>query len=230
MRVCACFRVRAHRLKAAPEQRAGGWVSEGPTWRRLTWRFAAVSALRSRSISVSLSLSHTHTDMHAPHSTAPRPELVFQSPHTQRTAISPDKAPLCSLLHELIPPALWPQPGLLTRETDRERELERGGGGTERETHTQTHTFTTTHARTHTDTHVHHHTCTHTHRHTRSPSHLHAHTQTRSPPPPHTHTRAHTHILQHREKVRGSREWKERQGQTHGIRDPQRERRGRHRD
>lgn len=30
--VCACFRVRAHGLKAAPEQRAGGWVSEGPTW------------------------------------------------------------------------------------------------------------------------------------------------------------------------------------------------------
>lgn len=93
--MCACFRVRAHRLKAAPEQRAGGWVSEGPTWRRLTWRFAAVSALRSRSVSVSLSLTHSHRHART-HSTAPRPELVFQSPHTQRTAISPDKAPLCS--------------------------------------------------------------------------------------------------------------------------------------
>ena len=200
--MCACVRVRAHRLKAAPEQRAGGWASEGPTWRRLTWRFAAVSALRSRSVSGSLSLSlshtHTHTDVHAPHSTAPRPELVLQSPHTQRTAISPDKAPLCSSLHELIPPALWPQLGLLTRETDRERERERGGeaggGGnahTHTHVHTQAHTLTTTHTRAH----------------------------THSPLP---HAYVHAHTSQHREKVSGSRERKERQGQTHS------ERRGRH--
>ena len=174
--MCACVRVRAHRLKAAPEQRAGGWASEGPTWRRLTWRFAAVSALRSRSVSVSLSLSlshtHTHTDVHAPHSTAPRPELVLQSPHTQRTAISPDKAPLCSSLHELIPPALWPQLGLLTRETDRERERERGGeagGGARTHTHTCTHRHTRSPPHIHARTHIHHchtHTCTHTHHNT----------------------------------------------------------------
>ena len=156
------------------------------------------SALTLR-LCLSLSHTHTHTDRHAPHSTAPRPELVFQSPHTQRTAISPDKAPLCSLLHELIPPALWPQPGLLTRETDRERELERGGGGTERETHTQTHTVTTTHARAHTHTHVHHHTCTH--RHTRSPPHMHTHTYTFTTTT-HTHMCTHTHITTQGESQR----------------------------
>lgn len=44
---------------------------------------------RSRSVSVSLSLSHSHRHARPHFGTAPRPELVFQSPHTQRTAISP---------------------------------------------------------------------------------------------------------------------------------------------
>ena len=124
------------------------------------------------SLSLSHTHTHTHTDVHAPHSTAPRPELVLQSPHTQRTAISPDKAPLCSSLHELIPPALWPQLGLLTRETDREREREgvgRRGGDTHTHTHTCTHRHTRSPPHIHARTHIHHchtHTCTHTHHNT----------------------------------------------------------------
>ena len=204
VRVCACASAQA---KGCTRTKSwglgiGGAHVETPD---LAVCCSVCSALTLR-LCLSLSLSHTHTDVHAPHSTAPRPELVLQSPHTQCTAISPDKAPLCSSLHELIPPALWPQLGLLTRETNRERERERGGGG-----RGDTHTYTHTHTRAHTGTHAHHHTYTRVHTHS---------------PLPHTYVHAHT--SQHREKVRGSREWKERQGQTHSIRDPQRERRGRH--
>ena len=172
VRVCACASAQA---KGCTRTKSwglgiGGAHVETPD---LAVCCSVCSALTLR-LCLSLSLSLTHTDVHAPHSTAPRPELVLQSPHTQCTAISPDKAPLCSSLHELIPPALWPQLGLLTRETDRERERERGGGGrgdthtyTHTHVHTQAHTLTTTHTRA--CTHIHHyhtHTCTHTHHNT----------------------------------------------------------------
>lgn len=161
VRVLPCASTRA---KGCTRTKSWGLGIRGAHVERLTWRFAAASALRSCSGSVSLSLSHTHTDMHARTALPPGPSSCSRA-HTPSAPPSLLTKHRSAPLHELIPPALWPQPGLLTRETDRERELERGGGGRDgwgrrRGRHTHIHTFTTTHACAHIH---HHHTHTYVH-------------------------------------------------------------------
>lgn len=123
---CICARVLllpcAQRLKAAAEQRAGGWASEGPTWRRL---LAVVSGLCLCS-AFRLCLSHTHVTQCCLSSQSP--PCSPPQPRMQPNAVPAFLTKHLSSRHDLIarPPRApaWPP--------DRRDRRQRGGRGAQR--------------------------------------------------------------------------------------------------